>query len=1102
VTSVPPPSGRVTFLFTDIEGSTTLWDEQPDAMGPALEQHDGIIHEQIAAHDGHVVKTTGDGFHAVFADPGRAVAAAVAAQRALAAAAWGPTGPLAVRMGIHTGDATVRDGDYYGSATNRAARLMAIAHGGQIVVSESTAGGSPPAVRGEIRMVDLGEHRLRGLATPERVFQAVVPDLPSAFPPLMSVEHSWEVVLAELDVPLPARLTRPTQFVGREADGAALRKAWADARGGGDALVVVTGEPGVGKTVLVADLAREAHHRGEVVLFGRCDEDVAVAFGPFTEALGALVATLPRQVLTEHLETYGPHLARLVPGLRPLVRAGAAESGDQLELFVSVTELLDRVGAVRPVLLAIDDIQWVDDSTVSLLRFLLARSDPARLAVVATCRDSQVHRGSQPGEAMTRLGDTGVRIPLDGLDEEAVLAWLQAAAGHELEAEARDLAVALRRDTGGNPFFLAQVLQQMGETGVLFQEGGRWQLQGDVASLMLPDSARQVVSDRVARLGEETVRVLRAAAVVGQEFDLELLAACLDESEDDVLDQLEQAERAALVHNAEGERFFFRHALVQQTLYGEMSPARRTRAHLRTVDALERLGDADTRPGEAAYHLEQSGRAEALVRAIDYHRRAGTMAVASFAPEDGVRHFSAARALADRTDASVIERCEIDVELGNAMRHAGDAAHREVLLEAARTAERLGASDVLVRAALANSRNWASHAGAVDEEKVAVLEAALRAIGPGATAERARILALLATEQTYHLPFAERRALGEEALAIARQLGDPETLSGVVTNLVNSVRAPHVLAERRALTAEHLELALAQGDRMDQWLAAMEHLQVCVEAADLQAADDALALEMDLAREIRQPYVRWLTTLHRSMRALIAGDLDHSEALRSEGLQIGLDAGQPDALMLTGAQAFAVETWRGRLPEMVELGEMVADSNPGIPGWRGALACIYCAAGRDDAARGVVRWAADIGFDQFNLDGSWMSGLVLYAIAVAHVQERDAAAQIYRLIEPFGDQIASSGADAHGSGAFALGRLATTLGDDGAADTWFAQADALEGAFGARLFQARTRAYWAELRLERGDRSGARELAEQALVTATELDCPPVRVIATRVLDA
>src|SRR5262249_40439403 len=161
--------GTVTFLFTDLERSSRLWEQYPDAMHPALARHDEILRRSIEDHGGQVVKMRGDGVHAVFATADRAIVAAIGAQDGLQREDWGATGPLRVRMGLHTGAATLREGDYFGSAVNRAARLMDLAHGGQIVCSQSTADLAREALSGGVGLIDLGEHGLRDLTRAEHV---------------------------------------------------------------------------------------------------------------------------------------------------------------------------------------------------------------------------------------------------------------------------------------------------------------------------------------------------------------------------------------------------------------------------------------------------------------------------------------------------------------------------------------------------------------------------------------------------------------------------------------------------------------------------------------------------------------------------------------------------------------------------------------------------------------------------------------------------------------------------------------------------------------------------------------------------------------------
>ena len=235
------PTGTVTFLFTDIEGSTRLWEEHPDEMKYALARHDEILRDAVVSQGGHVVKTTGDGVHAVFARAGDALAAAIAGQQGIEAEPWAGTPRLRVRMGVHTGEAESREGDYYGPSLNRAARLMAAGHGGQVLVSHATEELVRDALPPDTALVDLGEHRLRDLARPDRVFQVRAAELPDEFAPLKTLDS--------FAGNLPIQLT---SFVGRENEMKDIADALRTSR-----LVTLTGVGGVGKTRLATQIAAE-----------------------------------------------------------------------------------------------------------------------------------------------------------------------------------------------------------------------------------------------------------------------------------------------------------------------------------------------------------------------------------------------------------------------------------------------------------------------------------------------------------------------------------------------------------------------------------------------------------------------------------------------------------------------------------------------------------------------------------------------------------------------------------------------------------------------------------------------------------------------------
>jgi predicted ATPase/class 3 adenylate cyclase len=332
-----------TFLFTDIEGSTRLWDEHVDDMGSALAQHDRLLRDAIEASGGAVIKTTGDGILAVFGDPVSAVDAAVAAQRGLRAATWGATGPLQVRMALHSGVAEVRDGDYFGPALNRASRILAIGHGGQIICSAVTAVLAGERLPPTIELIDLGSHRLRDIDRPERVYQVVVGDLPRAFPPLRS--------LSTRRSNMPVSLT---SFVGRETELAEVATVLDRHR-----LVTVVGTGGTGKTRLMLEAAGR--------LLDRFPDGVWLAeLAPLTD---------PSQIPSEVARALG---APEVPGVPATTTVTA---------FVADKELL----------LLLDNAEHLVDGTAAFAERLLAGAPGLR--ILATSREPL----AVPGEAVLPL---------------------------------------------------------------------------------------------------------------------------------------------------------------------------------------------------------------------------------------------------------------------------------------------------------------------------------------------------------------------------------------------------------------------------------------------------------------------------------------------------------------------------------------------------------------------------------------------------------------------------------------------------------------------------------------------------------------------------
>lgn len=285
------PTGTITFLFTDIEGSTRRWESHTEAVRTALARHDALLREAITSHGGYVFKTVGDAFYAVFDTAPDALSAAVAAQRTVQAEAWGEVGSIRVRMGLHTGAADEQDGDYFGPPLNRVARLMSTGHGGQVLLSQTTFDLVRDALPAGAGLRDLGEHRLKDLQRPERIFQFVAPDLPSDFPPLKSLDRRPHN--------LPAQAT---PLIGREKEIQAARERLlhSDVR-----LLTLTGPGGTGKTRLALQVAAEAlddFEQGAFFVALAPLSDPGLVISTVAQALG--VKEAPGQPLLDSLKDY------------------------------------------------------------------------------------------------------------------------------------------------------------------------------------------------------------------------------------------------------------------------------------------------------------------------------------------------------------------------------------------------------------------------------------------------------------------------------------------------------------------------------------------------------------------------------------------------------------------------------------------------------------------------------------------------------------------------------------------------------------------------------------------------------------------------------
>jgi hypothetical protein len=447
----------------------------------------------------------------------------------------------------------------------------------------------------------------------------------------------------------------------------------------------------------------------------------------------------------------------------------------------------------------------------------------------------------------------------------------------------------------------------------------------DIDRLGIPEGVRDVVGRRLSRLSDRANEALTAAAVIGTAFDVAVVSPVCGLDDDDVLAALEEAEAARIVAEvpSAAPRYRFAHTLVRDTLYDELSAGRRARLHRRAAEAIESVhaGRLDEHLSALANHYSRAAApaGDTGTKAVDYAVRAGERALAQLAHDEAVAWYHGALDLIEGAGSfDEATRLDVLVALGVAQQRASDPAHRDTLLEAARTAQQLGRTDVLVRAALANTRAVVYSAVLeVDADRVATLEAALEAIGDTDSPERAELLANLGLELVWTADPARRVQLSDEAVAVARRAGDPVLLAKVLLPRFYTIWSLDTLAERLAITEELLELSGVLDDPVLRFQGAWLRFRASLEFGDAGEARHCRTVVAELSDDLRRPLFRWLAGWTAAGEANLAGRVDdalaHIDATRDIGRRFGLDTGntaltQRCAVMAAGADVPGITT--------------------------------------------------------------------------------------------------------------------------------------------------------------------------------------------------
>ena len=807
----------------------------------------------------------------------------------------------------------------------------------------------------------------------------------------LTATQAAEQLVAGIDPPAALAREAERPFVGRAKELARLTAAWESVRADSSRrLLLLAGEPGIGKTRLALRFARAALDDGAAVLLGRCSEDPLAPYEPFADVVRQ-VGLGPAQTLAGAAE-----LGRVLGEAHD---APAADAGARHRLFSAVDDVLGGIAERRPVVLVLDDLQWADRPTLLLLGFVLRSSRRAPLLAIGTYRDTEIGRRTPLATGLAELRRDGgaERIGLRGLGPadvgELAVRWV----GSET---ATRVAAAVHERTGGNAFFVEETLR-----GLAADEPE------------VPESVRHAVGARLARLSEPADELLGVAAVIGEAVDARLLAAVA--AADDVEPLLEELLGAHLLRPGDGRAVEFTHALVREAVLAELSPLRRARLHRTTAEALATC-DEDRHLEEIAHHFSEAGDE----RAAQYLQRAGEHALAMLAYEEAAELFGRALEVADEPAPLLLAR-------GGALLRAGEPeAARACFAAAAAHARTADDPALLARAAL-------GHAGltvtiiAVDDGTVAGLEEALTALGDRAPVLRSELLARLAVE-LYYAPSRDRcEALSSEAVAVAREAGEPRAVAAALNARHVALWRPDRLRQRTATADAMIAAAREAGDRQLELQARNWRVVDLFEAGKIAEWREEVRRHGDLADELRMPSFTWYTPLWNAVAAINAGHYDDAARLREQARAEGTRAGDGNAdlfaEMLIAAEALLRHRFADLDRALIE--EKIAHSPAGMA-WRASYAWELAATGRPDEAREHLAIVTADDFAALPFDANWPSALAESAEACVLLGDAGPAAITYERLLPYADVTVTAGRAVitYGSTQRLLGGLAAVLG--------------------------------------------------------------------------
>jgi class 3 adenylate cyclase len=912
------------------------------------------------------------------------------------------------------------------------------------------------------------------------------------------------------------------RFFGRHAELEQLKAKVDQTVSGSGALVMVVGEPGIGKTRLTEELAVYARLRGAQVLLGHCYEgEGTIPYLPFVESFRTYLRGRDDDVLREELGEGAPEVATLVSEIRQrfpdLPESPPAESdAERLRLFSSVSGFLENASRTHPIVLVLDDIHWADKPSLLLMQYLARRVAGARLLVVATYRDVELDRTHPLSEvvATLRRERSYERVLLRGLPESAIQEMLASAAGGDADTEGAEariaFAAALYQETEGNPFFVREVLSHLIEEGKLYREEGRWRANvTSVSDLGIPEGVREVVGRRLTRLSEGCNEMLTLASAMTHGFDWPALVAISDQDDGTLLTHLEEALKAQVIRELSGERqgsYDFSHALIRQTLYGELSTPRRVLLHRRIAQALEGLYESDPEPhlAELAHHFFQAAPGGDVARAVDYGVRAGDRAAALLAHEEAAGHYERALQAYDlgnaRDPARRYER-SLAIGLGYSRGGTNDRA-LPALEQAAELADELGDSERMATAVLELADATGRGPKFGQRTEIPFIDRALERLDPGDSALRSRLLSawVQATwpgRTPQDVP--ELQARSTESVEMARRIGDAQAEARALGVLHHSLFGPENTPRRIGIATEWV--AAAERAKVPEGLCYARLFQVTnlAEMGEMDEVERLIPIASQAMAALREPLYDGIRATWRAMLLQARGRYAEAEPHVFEMIPIAQRIQEAGFEGVAMALLYDLRRGQGRLGEL-EAGltaYLHLLEERGYP--RHArlvtevgLSLMYLETDRPEQAR---EWLERLTVEE--IPGIRQNINAIPTLALAgdvcwHIGDRRRAELLYEVLLPYAERniiIGFTGLMA-GSASYGLGMLAGTLERWDDSERHFQEAIRFDDRAGLRPWAARARREYSRMLKNRGrpeDAARALELVNEAVSTFDEL---------------